>query len=519
MSREKEIMMTFEKERLVDLIIYLIDDLDKEERIQFVSKYIDPKLALESIDMRSPENFLREVKKFCKDCLNGEYYVEPDYNDYWDSYNEDVFEQCEWAENFTEYFNLAIMYSRNRDYDGAFEALEQLLNCIHEADFNNEILGTDSPEDYIEVDWNDVFEQYYICLKNCVKESMTMANKAFETWLSFVGRCTEHFLNHVEDVELMEKVIREKMKEFDSWDLQHLCFDLLKQFYEKYNSQYDFVKLAESFIKYTPNFYVDVVKAYVHQKDWDKGIDTISTALSKVDVEEVKTYLKETLIECYEKLGKVEEAFNIAEKLLYEKPSYDYYKRARCLSEKINRLNVFINEAAKKISRMKDYSAQELLIKILSYEGLTEKLVKFIEEESAGYSRYNHLKYGARALVYRALKDEETVPENLKDFIENIELENIEGIVDMEKLSESINKREFHMIAAINILKEMVEFHIEAAQRTRYKKAAYYCSVIKDISTVLKQQQEFNTYYDNLIASNKRRTALRDEMQKRIGRI
>ena len=519
MSREKEIMMTFEKERLVDLIIYLIDDLDKAERIKFISKYIDPKLALESVDMGSAENFLRDVRKFSKDCLNGEYYIEPDYDGYWDSYDEEVFEQCEWAESFTEYFNLAVMYSRNGDYNAAFEAMEQLLNCIHEAGFDEELLGTDLPEDYIEVAWNDVFEQYYICIKNCVKDRESMASKAFETWLSFGERCTEHILNHIEDLELIEKVIREKMKEFDNWGLQHMCFSLLKQFNERYNSQYNPIKFAESFIKYTTNFYSDVVMAYVKQKDWEKAVDTINTVLTKVDAEEVRINLKEILIDCYENLGSFEEAFGIAEKLFYEKSSYDYYKRARSLAEKIGRLNAFIDEAPKAILRKKDYSAPELFMKIVSYEGLSEKLVKFIEDESFGYSRYNHLKYGARALVYRALKEGETVQKNLKDFAENIELANIEGVVDMERLPEDMDKREFHMKAAVNILKEMVYFHIEAAKRSRYEKAAYYCSVIKDISDLLKQQQEFSTYYSELIAANRRRTALRDEMEKRIGNI
>jgi hypothetical protein len=63
----------------------------------------------------------------------------------------------------------------------------------------------------------------------------------------------------------------------------------------------------------------------------------------------------------------------------------------------------------------------------------------------------------------------------------------------------------------------MVDFHIEAATRKRYEKAAYYCSTMMDIYSFLKKHQEFNAYYDNLIGLNKRRPALRDEMKKKIG--
>ncbi|QAT40655.1 hypothetical protein [Clostridium sp. JN-9] len=124
------------------------------------------------------------------------------------------------------------------------------------------------------------------------------------------------------------------------------------------------------------------------------------------------------------------------------------------------------------------------------------------------------MKYGARALVYRALKDEKAEPANLKEFMKDIEDENIEGIVDLKRLQEDNSKREFYLRTAINFLKEMVSFHIEAAKRTRYEKAAYYCSVIKDTLTLLKQSEEFNTYYDNLINVNRRRPALKDEMKK-----
>ncbi|QAT40657.1 hypothetical protein [Clostridium sp. JN-9] len=128
----------------------------------------------------SEENFLKEVKKFCKGCLNGDYYIQPDYNDYWDSYNEKVFNGCKWAEIFTKDFNLTVMYSRNGDYDIAFDAFEHLFECIYKASYDEKILGTESPENYIEIDWNDAFDQYYICIKNCIKDKMEMTNKAFE---------------------------------------------------------------------------------------------------------------------------------------------------------------------------------------------------------------------------------------------------------------------------------------------------------------------------------------------------
>jgi hypothetical protein len=56
-----------------------------------------------------------------------------------------------------------------------------------------------------------------------------------------------------------------------------------------------------------------------------------------------------------------------------------------------------------------------------------------------------------------------------------------EGILNNFKDNAHIEK----VISSIDILKEMVQFHIDAAQRNRYARAAYYCSIIKNIYTCM----------------------------------
>ncbi|MBV7276882.1 hypothetical protein I6U48_28855 [Clostridium sp. PL3] len=517
MSKEKEILMTFDKEKLSDLIIYLMERLEEKEKIQFISKYINLKLALESVGAGHTSKFLMEVKNFCESCLNGDLHVESTYNEYWDSYDEEIFDDCQWAKDFAKYLNITLMHSRNGDYDIAFRAFEDLLNCIYEASSDEEILGTDLPEDYIAVDWNDVFDQYYLCIKKCIEDKVELANEAFEMWLRFGERCTAHMINYIGDLSSIEKVIREKIQEFDNWILQNAAFKLLKGFYEKYNSKFDAVKLAESFVVYNSNFYLEVVDAYVHIENWEKAVENINVAISKVPVEFIQKSLKETLIDCYENLNKIPEAFEVAKKLFYNNPSYDYYKKARVLANKIDALDIFVNEAIKIISTKKRYNVESVLIRIFSYEGLIEELIESVEI-SYGGSRYEYLKYGLKALVYRGLKDENIELEDLRDFIENIKLCEDEGITDIENSSEDFNKRDLYLSSAGSMLKGMISLHIDAAKRTRYEKAAYYCGVLKDIYTFLEREEEFNTYYDNIMNLNRRRTALKDEMKKRIGR-
>ena len=62
----------------------------------------------------------------------------------------------------------------------------------------------------------------------------------------------------------------------------------------------------------------------------------------------------------------------------------------------------------------------------------------------------------------------------------------------------------------------MVQFHINAAQRSRYVRAAYYCAVIKDLCIYKDEQDEINLYYGKILIENNRRPALKDEMKRKM---
>lgn len=518
MDKKREILLNFDKDKLVELLLNLLDKLDEKEKIQFISKNIDAELALDNINGGDALDFLKKVKKFCKDCLDGDYYVESYYNDYWDNDDEGDFEDSEWAEKFTEYFDAALIYSRSKNYNVAFKAFEVLLNCIHEADFDEEILGTEDPKEYIDVDWNDVFDEYYTCIINCITDKEKMADRAFVEWLNFGERCEDPILSHLNDLPIIEKVIREKVEQYDDWTTQHLIFELLQSFYERYEEKCSSLELAKSFLEYNVNFYSDIIKEYFVLEKWEESIELIKEALKKIQFQTIRFNLQNMLIDCCEKLNNFEEAFYAAKDLFYEDNTYENYKRARYFAEKVNNLENFIKEAEKHISSKNSDQYPWRLIEVLSYEGKVDKLLNFVKKLS-GYEQYYYLKYTCRSLLYRAFYGEKLSCENLNDFIVRIEDDDKDGIVDMLVLNEDINKRNFYIQEAVNILKGMVSFHIDAATRTRYTKAAYYCSIIKDVSNFLDREEEFEEYYSKIIKENNRRPALKDEMKKKIGRI
>lgn len=521
----RETLMKFTNKYLIELVFHLMDKLSEKERIEFISKHISAEIALEATGYNDSSSFLRKVSAFCKDCLNGDYYIEPEYDDYYyDEESYDNMNESEWAEKFSEYFKLAIMYSRNKNYDVSYQAFDKLLDCLHEAEFDEELLGTDEPTAYIDVEWDEIFQEYFASMKNEISDKEQLTNKAIDTWLSFGERCTEAILKHLDDITLIEKTIRKNIKDNnDEWTIQHQLYELLKDFYNTLGLEFNELAIASSMIVYNPNFLNDVAQAYMNREMWEEAVKVIKGALQKVEASPVVAALNTKLVDSYEKLGMYDEAFDVAIKMFcsssnnyYSDSSHNLYKRARFFAEKLGNISTFVDGMEKYIQSHQGYNSLWTLLRIFSFEGRTEKLID-TALKSNGYSRHDYLKYTSKSLIYRALGSEKVSLSDLREYIESIENDEIPGIVDMVKLPEDLNKREYLLNNAVHILKLMVQFHIDAATRSRYQRAAYYCAVIKDICTYLGKKHEFNEYYGKILHENNRRPALKDEFKRKIG--
>ena len=168
-------------------------------------------------------------------------------------------------------------------------------------------------------------------------------------------------------------------------------------------------------------------------------------------------------------------------------------------------------------NRVIDLWQAEILLRILSSEGYVNDMINFALK-SDGYRRHDYMKYTYKSLIYRALRDRnrDIIPVVLKELIGGLEHDKTPGIGDLVDGFKNLESESYLLQSAINILKDIIQFHIAAAKRTRYARAAYYCSLVKGIYIYLNEKEEFEHYYGTIIVGNKRRPALRDEMRKVI---
>jgi len=510
----EKVLDGFSKEKLTCLVTNLLDELEETDRTNFISRHISAKIALEEIGEVSTELFLSKLHKFCESCLTGDFYIEPDEEEF--DYDE-FYRSSQWAENFYMFLRKTGMFLQSKDYNVAFKAYEEILYCLHVASQDESILGAELPMKYIEIDWEEVFDFYFLAMKENIPNQQYLIDKALEIWIRFGEICTKPILTYVNNISLVEKSIRKLIEKEKEWDLQHALYNLLKGFYAKNNQSFDTIKIAQSLIEWNKNFYFDLVEGYFISGQWDKVIQSAKEALAQIDDPEIVFDLEDKLVGAYERLAKFDLAFDVAKKMLFQDETINNYVRARYFAEKTDIIKAFQFEILSKLKlHQSRFQSIPLLLQILSYEGQTETLVQTVIR-SSGYERHDYMKYVVKSLLFRAIEISETQLTDLSEFLTRIKQKEIDGIVNMRRLALDDTNKEMMLFSAIDLLKKMIQFHVDGACRDSYQEAAYYCAVLRDVYKTLNKVTEFNAYYSILMKEKFRLRALKDEMKMKLG--
>jgi hypothetical protein len=530
--------------QLVKIVLAALDTMGESEQTDFIAKHIDARISLSRIGAYDSQVFLDEVEEFCLDCLNGVYYSDESdieayfsENDYGDSYYDDDWDydefygNTEWAGTFSRLFELSVMYIRSGDIETGYEANARLLSCLEELSSNGMFLGTDDPGTYISLDWDEFFALHYDALFKYKSDQKQAVKQAFRYWKNFGAPCTEGFLNNVKDVALAESCILAGLKDTKDWTLQCQCFELLEQLYTRLGKSFDKASKAMALIEHNVYFYLIAIEGMCERADWRGAVETALLALPQIPVidadttdwsqertrRKIRSSVQARLAEAYEHLEDFARAFEVARNMFFEAPDIELYKYARGLADKNGDAPAFfawVEEGEKQ--KISDYGREKLLLGIYSYEGETKKMLDAVLSKDIDRNYYDR-KYVALSLIFRALSDADNIGNDLSEYLTFAVGQ--EGIGDMIKSAADSPQRAELLLNGADMLKGIVAFHIAAAKRGRYAKAAYYMCVLRDIFLFLEREDEFLNYYNDIMAQNSRRPALRDEMSIVYGKL
>ncbi len=532
MEQDPYNLISRSKEDLIEMIAQLMRNLTPPQRIEFISRSISAQVALEEVGESNPADFIKKVKQFCDECLGKKYYIDPydyHYEDYryrshYDDYDDDpteLFEESEWSTEFSDLLKLTVIHARNDAYEIANQAFDLLLGTLRQANFNHEILGTEDPMDYIDVDWDEVFSEKYRAMKQALANPESFAAEAIDLWQNFGEICKEPLIACVTADAIfpfrarIESVISNHIND---WTSQHLLYELLKSLYTALSLDFDNIAVPKSLTTYNPNFWNDVVDGHIQKDQWEDAVHTIESALKQVTDSQVLYALNGKLVDSLEQLSLYAQAYEIAIRMYAQKNTHKLYLRARGLALKTCGLPSFIDQATGLVLAKKDYNYKMALLRIFSFEGDTQKLLETAVDTNTD-ARYNYAKFVSKSLLYRALNLSgiDLAQDDLNGYLESIDNPKLEGVADMIRLPGDLENKSNLILEAIDQLKYMVQFHIGAATRTRYARAAYYTAIIKGLYLEMDQNNDFELYYKRIMNENSKRPALKDEFRRKLG--
>jgi len=529
--------------QLVKIIQAALTTMNETEQISFIAKYIDARTSLTRLGANDPAAFLDEVEAFCLDCLNCAYYSDENdietyfaknyynsyyYNSYYYDYDwdyDEYYANTEWAGTFAKLFKLSMMYIQSGDFETGYEATSRLLSCLNEMMRSDNFLGTDNPMSYISTDWNDLFILHYEALFQCHPDPDRAIKMAFRWWMDFGSYCDEGFLNNAKDAVIAARYILEEIKASKKWARQRQCFELLARLHSRLGEEFDKTAQASALIDYNVYFYLMVVEDLCEKKLWHEAVETACTALPRIQLanksmdmakshaqNEVRAAIQSKLADAYEQLSDFALAFDTAKCMFMESPLFTLYKRARALAEKLGSVSAFLALAEQLLGK-KGHSYgvlhNDMLRDIYSYEGEAQKLMDMAKSQKIDLNYYTQ-KYIALSFVYRALNNVPDAGDSLAEYISSGADQ--DGIADMILSGDDALRRSELLRNGEVLLQRIIAFHINAATRNRYAKAAYYVCVVRDIHVYLGTEDDFRQYFQEVIQQNSRRPALRDEM-------
>lgn len=554
----KNLLLQKEKEYLSELVLMLLYKLDDEKQMDFTAKYINAKVVLSELNKLESDDFLNEVSEFCETCLDGQYYVETEYDDYSDSYDEREYEDSDWAKKFAKYFRLLAVHARNGDFNIAYLALDNLFECINKASDDLEILGTDQPLEYIKIDASDTLEAFFESALKYHKNSISAYEKIFETWLRFREYFAADMSVYITDLSAALTALGNNIRHLNFTESEQIYL-LIKKIHEDKGEKFDGLAVSSKLVEYDPNYSLYLARGYYDIQQWNKAVETVLKYITRVnttsmnenyyhrhDHNSVSYKLKTILVDSYEQSGQIKESYAAALEMFKFYKWFSLYKRARFLAEQIMSITDFVDEIESWLGSQKNdaYSGNDnksLHRKILSFEGRRDKLIEITPRDLknvqwGGYNSdnsYEYMKYTATSLVYACLGNsgirveneiaDETAEigidyglKNLSAFISKIKCENNEGISDIFLFEKDPVNQERYLSSAVDMLREMIQFHIDGAQRKGYTKAAYYAGIEEDVCEVLGKSEN---YIQSLMKENNRRPAFKEEMRKIFNNI
>lgn len=494
----QEDLLRMNKEELANKMESFLATLSAGKRNQWIRENMPNLLEKKTQTVEKAGELLSEIEDFIKESESGVYVSWVNEHDYYGNYNdEDDYSNFEeWTQYFTDLMDRTLKISRQGEHKIAVVCFEKLFSLLSEASHMTDILGNcGAPEDYVEVSFSEAIASYTkSLLESKGKESLPeVLNIIMPLAKKFHYRDGYWGLASALD-SLGRKVLSQKL-----WDNVNIKWkennerispdevDGLIAIAEVGRQKEQALSIKEQFAKANAYYLRDVLKYYKEKKDWQSVAKWAQVGQERFGKhhEEYTAYL----IEAKDALGDKEAVLNVKIEYFLQtqraKDFEDVCEYAKSVSKLDNTLERLLKSATSHAEGR--LGRPDLKIKLLLVTGREKEALDCAEREKDKFETEDIkfiAKYGL-ARICSGLELSNCPALNELDRRYKKEDSDLYRWIRIALKNPSNLEKSYHAVVSAAMYKSLIDYHLDSQKSKRAEYAAYYCQVIKELSTLV----------------------------------
>jgi tetratricopeptide (TPR) repeat protein len=538
---------------LVDLLMELIQQMDKTTRRRFWEQLAPSGLATADLRYPSPEAFLAEVETFVNAAAAGEYHDDKAAEYFGeDPADRNIHVERGYIQEYDIEYHAGLStletllveansYHEAGRFDIAADAYEQLLGLLL-PDQGYELFGVDSP--LLELGFNDdrLVEQFFAALcRASTRRPEQFAARAVAFLEPRAGGwqdLSRHLVQICqakgaqEAAAALRRHLEAQVEEPGQpavpearWPETPFLLELLIRLIRALDGPGAAVELCARFRSRYPDLYMPLLEGCTARQAWTELLRFGAQALDLPPHPPGYRYVgsgrllslnpnavRERMAWAQEQLGNLPAAFAHRRAAFEQSAEFEDYQAALKLARRISEPEAR-RYTVEVIARLRPEAGRRVVLcEVYLYDGDYESAFDVVQSLS-GYSALNELKLVAKAHVLAALHGQRVEGEYLPKVKTDLDSSTVSEYAcflrdhlpmpdwtPAERL-DSIQRAE-HLYASI------LETHVAAGSK-RYKTAAYYCALLAEIAVATGRVEAFEAWYQDLLIRHKRKRSLR----------
>lgn len=514
-------LMKFSKEELAKRLQDFLTSLSPGKRARWIRINMPELLRTRVVEGESPIQLLGSIEAFRKNSVSGKYISSTD------EYDHDVEDDCdslyEWAETFEYLLRRTMKMSRQEKDEKTVECFDRLFGLLSRTRRTADILGYHGPpEDLIEVDFSEAIALYARGLLQ-VKDGF---DEVFETImplakeLSYLGGY-EGLVSALDSGQ--RKLLRKSLwKRVNSeWkESKHKTAPAevacLVAIAEADGNKEEALSTKEQFAQANSFYLKDVLRHYEKKNDWESVAEWAKVGLTGFG--QSKEYV-DCLIRAKENLGDKKAVLEAKTEYFLSDGTVQEFRDLKDYAKSISAWDRALEKLLKSVGRRDKgrYVRSGLKSKLLLTEGREEEALRSATREGTKFE-IDHVKLIAKYGLARVSSGFDLVdyPE-LKELQERCEKETGE-LYDWLRLAmknEARLSRIEYAKASARMYRSLIDFHLKSGKPSRAEYAAYYCSVVKQLSDLVRDPSLWRDLIEYMMDEYRKKRLIWKHLKKR----